>query len=207
MIEKIKSSVKVLLFSVLMPLLFSACETVSVSRVASSEQTDVSGYWNDTDVRIVCDALIEDCINSPRIAAFTAKKGNLPVFIVGKFKNDSSEHIDTSIIVKKMQSAIIKSGKADFVADRFDREAVREERLDQNKGNASEESAKSIGAELGADFILQGAVKSIIQRGERKTVRTYQVTAELIDIETNRIIWSGFNDDIKKIVTTPNVRF
>lgn len=197
----------VFVFTIFILIFLCTCETLSVSRVDSSLQTDVSGYWNDTDVKIVCEALFEDCINSPRIAEFTQKKGELPVFIVGRFKNDSSEHIDTSIIVKKLQSAIIKSGKADFVADKNEREAVREERIDQNRGNASEETAKSLGMELGADFILQGSVKSIIQRGERKTVRTYQVTAELINIETNRIIWSGFNDEIKKIVTPASVRF
>lgn len=184
----------------------SSCATTGVSRVESSTVTDISGYWNDTDVKLVCDALITDCINSPRIIKFESTNDRLPVFIVGKFKNDSSEHIDTSIIVKKMQTAIINSGKAEFVADSKAREEVRAERDDQNMGNANEETAKAMGNETGADFLLQGSVKSIVQRAGNKTVRTYHVSAELINIETNRIIWSSFNDDIKKIIKNTGVR-
>lgn len=188
-------------------LLFSSCAITTVYRVDSSTQADISGYWNDTDVKIVCTALIEDCINSPRIERFSQENKRLPVFIVGRFKNDSSEHIDTSIITKKMQTAILNSGKAEFVADSASREEVRAERDDQNMGNASEESAKALGNETAADFLLQGSVKSIVQKAGKKTVRAYQVSADLINIETNRIIWSGVNEDIKKIIKAGSIEF
>lgn len=197
---------KFMIFLIILWIFFVSCATTGVNRVESSTVTDISGYWNDTDVKLVCDALITDCINSPRIAKFESANDRLPVFIVGKFKNDSSEHIDTSIITKKMQTAIINSGKAEFVADSKARQEIRAERDDQNMGNASEESAKMLGNETGADFLLQGSVKSIVQRAGNKTVRTYHVSVELINIETNRIIWSGFNDEIKKIIKNTSVR-
>lgn len=184
---------------------FLSCETMQVSRIKSSDVTDISGYWNDTDVRIVCESLIADCLDSPRLQSFTIKNGREPVFIIGKFRNDSSEHIDTSIITKKMQTAIIKSGKAEFVADSSGRKEIRAERDDQNMGNASEDSAKALGNETGADFMLQGSVKSIVQKAGNKTVRTYHISAELINIETNKIIWSGFNDEIKKLIKNSNI--
>ena len=192
---------------VVISLLFFSCATTSINRVDAAQQTDISGYWNDTDVRLICNALIEDCITSPRIERFAQENKRLPVFIIGRFKNDSSEHIDTSIIVKKMQTAILNSGKAEFVADSTSREEVRAEREDQNMGNASEETAKALGNETGADFLLQGSVKSMVQKAGNTTVRTYHVSADLINIETNRIIWSGFNDDIKKVIKTSNVKF
>ena len=192
---------------IVISLLFFSCATTNVSRIDAAQQTDISGYWNDTDVRLICNALIEDCITSPRIERFAQENKRLPVFIIGRFKNDSSEHIDTSIIVKKMQTAILNSGKAEFVADSTSREEVRAEREDQNMGNASEETAKVLGNETGADFLLQGSVKSMVQKAGNTTVRTYHVSADLINIETNRIIWSGFNDDIKKVIKTSNVKF
>ena len=192
---------------IVMSLLFFSCATTSINRVDAAQQTDISGYWNDTDVRLICNALIEDCITSPRIERFAQENKRLPVFIIGRFKNDSSEHIDTSIIVKKMQTAILNSGKAEFVADSASREEVRAEREEQNMGNASEETAKALGNETGADFLLQGSVKSMVQKAGNTTVRTYHVSADLINIETNRIIWSGFNDDIKKVIKTSDVKF
>ena len=41
-----------------------------VKRVDADKVVDLNGYWNDSDVRIVCETLINDCIESPRIAKF-----------------------------------------------------------------------------------------------------------------------------------------
>lgn len=187
----------------------ASCATnAKVTRVDSSTQTDLSGYWNDTDVRIVCESLINDCLESPRVAQTAQKKKDLPVFIVGTFRNDSDEHIDTTIISKKMEMAILNSGKADFVASSAERAEIRTER-DEQQGFASEETAKALANETGADFMLIGAVKTIVDRSAdgKTATRTYYVTAELIDIETNKKIWLGENDAIKKIIKTPSARF
>jgi len=116
-------------------LIFVSCS--SISRVDAETQTDLSGYWNDTDVRIVCDSLIKACLDSPRVTQETTKLGRIPVVLVGNFKNDSDEHIDTSIISRTMEIAIFNSGKADFVAGGDTRGELRAERQDQ-QGNASE---------------------------------------------------------------------
>ena len=178
----------------------SACKTASgVSRVDSSTQTDLSGYWNDTDVRIVCDSLISACLDSPRVAQEVSKKGRNPVILIGRFKNDSDEHIDTSIISKTMEVAIFNSGKADFVAGGDTRTELRQERQEQ-QGNASEGTAASLGNETGADFLLTGAVKTIIDRAGNTSTRTYYVSAELSNIETNSRLWMDQNSEIKKVI-------
>lgn len=127
--------------------------------------------------------------------------------MVGRFKNDSTEHIDTSIITEKMSDAIMDSGLADFVADKVSREELRQERKDQNlSGYTSEESMKELGNETGADFILQGSVKTIVDKIDNKTVRTYFVSVQLINLETNIVIFKGVNDSIKKVIKTKTPR-
>ena len=186
---------------------FASCYTAEgVTRVDSSMQTDLSGYWNDTDVRIVCESLIADCLSSPRLRAFAEEAGRPPVFVVGRFANESSEHIDTGIIVKRMEAAILNSGRAEFVASADERDGIRSERGDQ-LGWASEESAKSIANETGADFMLTGSIRTIVERAGSTTARSYYVYAELTDIETNRKIWIGENSEIKKIIESPQYRF
>ena len=69
-----------------------------VKRVESSAITDLDGYWNDTDVRIVCDSLIDECVNSPRIAKFEEENGRPGLVIVGKIVNDCDEKIDTQLL-------------------------------------------------------------------------------------------------------------
>jgi len=183
-------------------LLLSACST-TVKRLDSSTQIDLSGYWNDTDVRIVCDALIKDCLSSARVdQAIRAKGGKLPMVIVGRFKNESSEHIDTAIVSSIMEASIFNSGRLDFVAGGATRDELRSERQDQ-QSNASEATTSRLGNETGADFMLTGTVRTIVDREGNQTVRTYFVNAEMTNIETNQRMWMGQNSEIKKLVTRP----
>jgi len=187
--------------------LLSGCSSApEVKRVDSSTTTDLSGYWNDTDVRIVCDSLIKECLDSPRVAQFQQKKGKLPVVIVGSFKNDSDEHIDTSIITNKMETAILNSGKADFVASKTERTDLRDERQEQ-QAFASEDTAKALANETGADYMLLGSVKTIVDKAGGKSTRTYFVYAQLVEIESNKFIWKGENSSIKKFIKTPSSKF
>lgn len=186
--------------------LVSCSSTPKVSRVDSETQTDLSGYWNDSDLRIVCTTLINDCLDAPRVASFERQNSRLPVIIVGAFKNDSDEHIDTSLITRRMETAILNSGRADFVASSDERSGIRDERQEQQLW-ADEDSAKALANETGADFMLMGSVKTIVDRAGNTATRTYYVYADLIDIETNRKIWVGENNEIKKIIKTPSVKF
>jgi uncharacterized protein (TIGR02722 family) len=195
------------LFGVLVLLASCASSSApSVSRVPATEQTDLSGYWNDTDVRIVCESLINDCLNSPRVAqAIAAKSSGRPVVLVGSFRNEGSEHIDTAIISSTMEVAIFNSGKLDFVAGGSTRLELREERQDQQI-NASEATASRLANETGADFLLTGTVRTIVDRAGNQTVRTYFVFAEMTDIETNARMWMAQNSEIKKVIVQPRYR-
>jgi hypothetical protein len=128
-----------------------------------------------------------------------AKLGRLPIVLVGRFENGSDEHIDTTIISRTMEIAIFNSGKADFVAGGDARNQLRAERQDQ-QGNASEQSAAALGNETGADFLLMGSVKTIIDRAGDTSTRTYFVSAEMSNVETTARLWMDQNSEIKKVI-------
>jgi uncharacterized protein (TIGR02722 family) len=194
---------KTFLFLGIVIIILSACSTgTNVKRVDSSKQIDLSGYWNDVDVRIVCESLIKDCINSPRVAQAIRAKSSTPMVIVGRFRNESSEHIDTAIISSTMETTIFNSGRLDFVAGGDVRDELRAERQDQ-QSNASAATMTRLRNETGADYMLTGAVRTIVDRDGNQTVRTYFVTAEMTSIETNQRMWMGQNNEIKKVVTQP----
>jgi uncharacterized protein (TIGR02722 family) len=186
-------------------LLLAACGSISVKRVDSGTVTDLSGYWNDTDVRIVCDSLIKACLSFPRVVQENGRLGRNPVFLVGPFRNESDEHIDTGIIADTMEIAIFNSGKADFAAGGATREALRRERLDQ-QSSASEETAKRLANETGADFLLTGSVKTIVDQSGKTRTRTYYVIAELSNIENGERLWIDQNREIKKVIKIPGAR-
>ncbi len=176
--------------ALLLTLLFfiSCSSTVRVSRLGDDDIYDLSGGWNDTDINIVTKALVDSSLSANWITQYRVRKGSNPVVVVGTILNRSSEHIDTSIIAKKFEMALINTNQVDMVADIDFRDQLREEREGQ-QFYASEETAVALGREIGADFILQGAVRTVVDQVSGKTVRTYYVSAELIDIETSRKVW------------------
>ena len=191
--------------------LFSACSSnPKVDRVDANTLIDLSGRWNDADVRMVSGTLITDCLSAPRVSQFiqqysSGHNGMLPACLVGAFKNDSSEHIDTSIISKAMEAAIVNSGKMDFVAGGDTLTELRSERQDQQV-YSSEETAAALGKETGAALLLTGSVKSIVDRAGNTSVRSYFVSAELTNIETRARLWMGENNEIKKVIRQSNYR-
>jgi PBP1b-binding outer membrane lipoprotein LpoB len=203
-----KKLIVTLAFPLMAVFFLASCSSApQVTRVDSTTVTDISGYWNDTDVRLVCNALIKDCVSSARVQQAIARSGKkLPKVIVVPFRNESSEHINTSIISDTMEVAIFNSGVLDFVAGGASREALRDERQ-QQQVNAGEATASRLGAEIGADFMLTGSVKAIVDQAGNKSSRTYFVTAELSSIEDTSRLWLGQNSEIKKTITRPVAKF
>jgi uncharacterized protein (TIGR02722 family) len=192
-------------------LVISGCSGApKVKMVDTDTRVDLSGRWNDSDVRQVCATLIADALASPRIDSyidsFAAKhRGEYPTVIIGAFRNESSEHIDTTIISGMMRTAIINSGKLEFVEGGAAREDIRAEREDQQY-NANEDTAAQWANETGANFTLQGSVRTIVEQVGNQSIRSYFVTASITNMETNRILWEGSNNDIKKSTTQPKAK-
>jgi uncharacterized protein (TIGR02722 family) len=193
------------LFALIVGLLVTACSTVTVDRVGVEKTVDLSGRWNDTDSRLVSEEMIADVLSRPWIDQFRAGKGKDPVVIVGSVRNRSDEHINTRTFVSDLERALINSGEVAFVAGSGEREEIREERKDQ-AAHASEATAKEEGEEIGADFMLQGAINTIVDRIEGEEVKFYQVNLELIDIQSHRKVWIG-EKKIKKLVKRSRLGF
>ena len=175
---------------ILLLVLGGCTSAVKVTRLDADAEIDLSGNWNDTDIQIVAESLVGSSMKSNWIDQFRIRNGHNPVVIVGSILNRSSEHIDTAIIAKRFEMALINTGKVDMVADIAMRDELRDERESQQYF-ASEETAVALGKEIGANFILQGAVRTVVDQVSGKAVRTYYVSAELIDIETSRKVWVG----------------
>jgi len=195
---------KLILFVVGAVLLLSACGT-TVRRIEPGRERDLSGYWNSIDVRIVCEYLIDDALRSPRVTNEMQRLGRTPAVIVGRFRNESSEHIDTQILTDTFEAVIFNTGRLNFVSGGEVRDEIREERWDQQE-HASPETMARLRNEVGADFMLTGTVRSVIDRSGNRMYRTYYVTAILTDIETNARIWIGQHNDIVKDIRRPENR-
>lgn len=186
------------IFIVLLLAIITGCGT-TVRRVEITETIDLSGRWNDTDSRLVSEEMISDALQRPWLKRFkSGNRGSLPTVIVGTVKNRSHEHINVQTFTKDLERALINSGEVEFVASKGERVELRDERKDQ-ASHSSEETAKSEGEEIGADFMLKGSLNTIEDKVSGKSVMFYQVNLELIDIENNKKVWIG-DKKIKKMI-------
>ncbi len=177
--------------------LISGCNP-TVTRVETDSVTDLSGNWNDTDSRLVAQEMIQDVLSRSWLSKFNRDQGKAPTVIVGTVRNLSHEHINTRTFVADMERELINSGEVEFVASADDRKEVRSEVKEQDL-HASEETRKAMGNEVGADFMLQGSINSIVDAVSGEQARFYQIDLTLIELGTNRKVWLG-QKKIKKTV-------
>ena len=168
---------------------FSSCATRKVSRV------------NDTDSQLVSAEMIDDLLGARWLPVYESQHNNKrPVVVVGTVTNKSHEHINSETFIKDIEKAIIKNGSVRLVQAGEKRQELRTERDEQNQGYTSPETAKKWGLELGADFMLQGTINSIVDSYKKEQVVYYQVDLELTNLETNEVVWMG-DKKIKKQVS------
>jgi penicillin-binding protein activator len=196
------------IFAILGLLLISGCASrKQVSRIDADQTVDLSGNWNDTDSRLVSDEMISDALSTngqsrPWLVNFAKEKGKNPAVIVGYVRNLSDEHIATGTFLGNIERAFINSGNVRIVSKKADREGVREERQDQ-QANASMESVKQFGQELGADFMLLGEINKITDQEGGEKATYYQINLNLTNIQTNEVVWMGEKKLKKYIAQKP----
>ncbi len=190
----------------LMALLMIGCgSSKKVTRLDEKSVTDLSGKWNDTDARLVAEEMISDVLSRPWITNFAAEHGAKPVVTVGTIRNKSNEHIDTETFTTDFERELINSGQVKFVASPGQRDEVRSERMDQQE-NSSRETMKRLREETGADYLLMGSIKTIVDQEGGARVVFYQTDLELINIESNEKAWIG-TKKIKKGISKDKTKW
>ena len=179
--------------------LINGCANRKITRVDPNETIDLSGRWNDSDSRLVSEEMIGDLLTSAWIPRYLKANDKRPVVVVGLVENKSHEHINSETFIKDVEKAIIRDGNIRLVVAGEKRNELRKERAEQ-QGYASPETTKKWGKELGADFILQGTINSIVDSYKKQKVVTYQIDLQLTNIETNEVVWMG-DKKIKKQIS------
>ena len=96
---------------------------------------------------------------------------------------------NTARTIEASRSSVANSGKVSFL-DKEARKDISDEYDYQNSGMVSKETKKSAGSQIGADFIINGRMDSIVQEvGKDKSVY-YKLTLNLTNIKTSRIVWT-----------------
>jgi uncharacterized protein (TIGR02722 family) len=162
-----------------------------VTRISENKQEDLSGRWNNTDSRLTAEEIIKECNSGKWIGDYIAKSGGKkPVVIVGFVTNKSHEHIDAETFMLDLEKSFINQGQVKLVQGGDKSNQVRSERADQ-QDNASQSTMKKFGLEMGADYMLQGDINSIVDSYKNKKVVYYQINLQLTDLQSNEVVWIG----------------
>ncbi len=160
------------------------------------EEQILGTKWNNTDGNKMAAYMVEHLLKGGWLDDYIRAKKVSPKVIVTEVENRSHEHIDTEALTNAIRSELINSRKVRFLNAK-ERDTIAKELKHQNSGAVDPSSAKKIGREIGADYILSGTLSSVVaEEGSDKTV-TYQIDLNLTNIETSEIEWNGFHK-IKK---------
>ncbi|MBD3402439.1 penicillin-binding protein activator LpoB [candidate division GN15 bacterium] len=161
-----------------------------VTRLDPQSTTDLSGRWNDTDSRLVAEEMISDALSRPWLTDYIEQAGHKPVVTIGTIRNETSEHIAMGTFISDFERELINSGSVRFIAAPGQRDELRQERQEQQEF-ATAETAKKMRAETGADFMLQGSIKTITDQEDGARVVFYQTDLELVNLESIEKVWIG----------------
>ncbi len=149
----------------------------------------LNDQWSETDMQNSVKTMVDSLVAHNSIS--NAKK--MPIVMVTNLQNKTSEHIDTQNIMDMVRVELTNSGKVAFV-DKEAREDISNEYGYQNSGVVSEETKKGPGGQIGADFIINGRLDSIVQEvGKEKTVY-YKLTLNLTNLKTGIIAWTNHKE-------------
>lgn len=142
--------------------------------------------WSESDMQAAVHDLVQSAVSSP---AITQAK-HPPVVMVTRLQNKTSEHIDTQSITDMFTVELTNSGKVSFV-DKAAREDISEEYDYQSSGMVNRETQKGKGGQIGADFIMNGRLDSIVQEAGKDKTIYYKLTMNLTNLKTGLIQWTG----------------
>lgn len=141
--------------------------------------------WSETDMQKAVKDLVASAVAHPAIAA--AKRP--PIVMVTRLQNKTSEHIDTQSVTDMFTVELMKTGKVAFV-DKAAREDIAEEYDYQDSGMVNRETKKGKGGQVGADFIMNGRLDSIVQEAGKDKTIYYKLTMNLTNLKTGLIQWT-----------------
>jgi hypothetical protein len=141
--------------------------------------------YGSTDLQMVAAKMVQSMLASPVI-----QEGNRPVLQVATVVNKSEEHIDTQAITDKIRTTLLQSGKVRFSAGEVRDEMIQELQYQQGSGYVDPATSKKIGKQVGADYLLTGAIAQIRKQKDKDKDVYFKFTMNLVNLESGLIEWA-----------------
>lgn len=157
----------------------------------------LSDRFNENDLQLIAKKMAESLASNPRFNQPPPAGQGLPIVLVGKLRNSTSEHIDMRSLADKIQTALAQTGRFALV-DQAARQDIAEEYEYQQSGYVDPNAAKGPGQQVSVDFLMTGDLASIIQEVGNDKLVYYKMTAKLNNVKTGLIEWTDEKQIRKK---------
>lgn len=153
------------------------------------EETVTGSDWSAKDLKDVSEYMTAS-INKSVYIMNLQKNSEKPRWMLAKdLKNETDEHVNTRTIMEKIRTRLINEGVANFVDDQAIEDILNQLKLQQS-GLFDNKTAAQVGKLVGAKLILRGTISSIRKKSDRQDIIYYNITLQLVNIQTGEIIWT-----------------
>lgn len=176
--------------------LLSGCaSTGSVSYGDAQAVETLTTDFGSTDLQMIAAKMVDDMLMFPPVVQMTQNRR--PVIVLDRIHNKTQEHIDTESITDSIQNKLINSGKFRFVDMKSVNAVAQQLAYQKQSGMVNQSTAVRAGGHIGAEFMLNGNLSSIVKNAGGKSDVYYKFTFKLQNLQTGIVEWTG---DRKSVV-------
>lgn len=181
---------KLLLASVLTTAALTGCATTgNVSYGDAQAVETLTQDFGSTDLQMIANKMVDDMLTFPVIVQLTQNRR--PVLFVDRIRNKTQEHIDTESITDTIQNKLINSGKFRFVDMTAVNAMANQLNYQKNSGLVNQATSIKAGGHIGAEYMLNGNLSSIVKNAGGRSDVYYKFTLKLQNIQTGIVEWTS----------------
>ena len=160
---------------------------VSVKDVDPNEASTLTANYDQKDLLSWTDEMTDLILKQ-----FATAEDTRPILSVFGIQNRTKQHLDTQSLADTISGKLLDSGKIQLTNTARRDELLREQGYQLQ--NATPESRVAIGKQLGAKYMLTGALTEISNRSGRqvrvskKEDKFFMLTCEITDLQTGLIV-------------------
>jgi len=155
--------------------------------------------FGSTDLNMIAEKMVVSMLQS-QIINGTDK----PIIQFANIKNKTNEQIYTNNIMDKIKVNLLKSGKIKVSVYNEIGDILQKELNYQSSKYVKKNTAKQIGNQVGAQYIMYGELTSINKKGDNNYDLYYKITLNLANIESAVLDWAD-EKEIRKIGSKSNL--
>jgi PBP1b-binding outer membrane lipoprotein LpoB len=164
------------------------------TRYEDVNKAEGSMEWGPKEIKTTVDKMVSS------LYTYLKDDWKKPAFIqVKKFRNMTSEHIDTELVVGEIRTRLIRQ-RIKFIDDSLDQEALEEIAKGQT-GLIDADSAIPVGEMKSPNFYLTGDIRENVRYVDGRKKQYLKVTLKLINIRTRITEWQDEQEFLKSTKT------